>query len=127
MQIINANKENVPPVEISWDDFATEITIDDFDCVPISMSYKSQELQAVFITAKNNPIQNCENQSVTIGPQSSSKASQNFSSKPPIKVPFNDNSAQPCVKNVKLNSPNFINNNNRRQVVVIESKEINTN
>ena len=87
MQIINANKENVPPVEISWDDLATEITIDDLDCVPISMSKRSQELQAVFVTVKNNPIQHCENQFVTIEPQSSSKASRNLSSKPLLKFP----------------------------------------
>lgn len=60
-------------------------------------------------------------------PQSSSKGSRNFSLKPPIKVTFNDNSAQPPVKKVKLNSPKFIDTNNRRQEVVIENEEINSN
>lgn len=42
MQIINANKENVPPDEFVWDVFATEITIDDLDRVPISVAKKPQ-------------------------------------------------------------------------------------
>ena len=103
---LTAIQENLSDyVLLDWDDFSTDITMDDLDRVPISKLNQSKTDEPKFVSAKNQPINDQQEKSTT-GAQSNSTL---FSSKPPIKIQFKNSSTPPPKKRIKVDSSN---NNN---------------